>query len=270
MTLQSDDATREQVKAGYAAAACCAPSSCSKFDRLTHHANSIGYESADLASVPDGANLALGCGNPTALAQLKPGDVVVDLGSGAGMDAFIAAPRVGPEGRVIGVDMTPQMLERARANAVRAGITNVEFREGIIEELPVASNSADVVISNCVINLSPDKAAAFKEAFRVLKPGGRLAVSDILLTEPLPRALASNAPAYLACIGGALVADDYLALLREAGFEDLRYESVSAADLFDMAIDDPVIASLVTEIGSDQLRAVANTVYSYRIEARKP
>lgn len=189
--------------------------------KLAEH---MGYTADQLDAVPDGANLGLGCGNPTAIANLRPGDTVIDLGSGAGFDALLAAPVVGKTGRVIGVDMTPEMLAKARKNAARAGVGDtVEFREGTIEALPVEDSVADVIISNCVINLSPDKAQVFREAFRVLKPGGRLAISDILLSAPLPEAVVDEVSAYVGCIAGAMVADEYLALLAAAGFTDIRW-----------------------------------------------
>ena len=178
----------------------------------------IGYALEDLAEAPDGANLGLGCGNPVALASLKEGEVVLDLGSGAGFDAFLSARRVGPKGRVIGIDMTPEMLAKARGLAVQHGFANVEFRQGDIEHLPVDSSSVDVIISNCVINLATDKPQVFREAFRVLKPGGRLMVSDLVLLAPLPEAMQQDMDAYAACLAGALLKEDYLAAIRAAGF----------------------------------------------------
>lgn len=173
-------------------------------------------------AIPAEANLGLGCGNPTALAGLKPGETVLDLGSGAGIDCFLAARRVGPTGRVIGVDMTPEMIDRARANARRGGFSNVEFRLGEIENLPLADSSVDVIISNCVINLSTDKPRVFREAFRVLRPGGRLLVSDLVLTSPLPAAVSQSLDAYVACVAGALTREDYLSAITAAGFKNIE------------------------------------------------
>ncbi|MEO0107761.1 MAG: arsenite methyltransferase, partial [candidate division WOR-3 bacterium] len=202
---------------------CCGPQSscCSSAAMATSISKDIGYSSKDMMGVPQGANLGLGCGNPVALAGLKKGEVVVDLGAGAGFDCFLAAKRVGPKGKVIGVDMTPEMVEKARVNACRARARNVEFRLGEIEHLPVADNFADVIISNCVINLAPDKKRVFQEAFRVLKPGGRLMVSDIILLKPLPAAIRKSVGAYVGCISGASLKTAYLAMLRSAGFRQV-------------------------------------------------
>jgi arsenite methyltransferase len=185
-------------------------------------AREIGYGNQELEAVPDGANLGLGCGNPTAIAALQPGETVVDLGSGAGLDCFLAARQVGAAGCVIGIDMTDEMLERARENAARGGFSNVEFRKGDIEALPVEDASVDVLLSNCVLNLVPDKRRAFDEITRVLKPGGRIAVSDIVLERPLPRELAEDATAYAGCVSGAILRGDYLRLLKEVGLTDLQ------------------------------------------------
>jgi ubiquinone/menaquinone biosynthesis C-methylase UbiE len=205
----------------------------------------MGYEAADLATLPDEANLGLGCGAPIAHLDLKAGETVVDLGSGAGIDVFLAARAVGPKGRVIGVDMTPAMLAKARANAARAGFTQVEFREGRLEALPVVDSSVDAVTSNCVINLVPDKAVVFREIARILKPGGRVAISDIVLDAPLPDAVVKDVYAYVGCIAGAVLREEYLAMLRQAGFDqvtivkDLDYLA-AAGD----ALEDPVADSL--------------------------
>lgn len=181
-----------------------------------------GYSKEDMDSVPEGANLGLGCGNPVALASLRPGETVLDLGSGGGFDCFLAAKEVGETGRVIGVDMTPEMVTKARENAEKMGSSNVEFRMGEIERLPVADNSVDIIMSNCVINLSPDKSRVYHDAHRVLKPGGRLAISDIVATAQLPDEIQKNLALVAACVGGAATIDDTADMLREAGFEDIR------------------------------------------------
>lgn len=191
---------------------------------------SLGYTAEQRAAIPEGADLGLGCGNPLAHAALQPGETVLDLGSGAGIDCFLAAREVGAGGHVIGVDMTPAMLERARGNAVRIASTNVEFRLGEIEHLPVADASVDAIISNCVVNLSPEKLQVFREAWRVLKPGGRLVVSDLVLTRELGDPLRRDVNLYVGCVAGAALKDEYLRLIREAGFhdvqvvEEIRYE----------------------------------------------
>ena len=181
----------------------------------------LGYTREQVAAIPEGANLGLGCGSPLAHADVKPGETVLDLGSGAGIDAFLAAGEVGPTGRVIGVDMTPSMLSRARENATKGGYANVEFRLGEIESLPVADATVDLIISNCVINLSPEKPRVFAEAMRALKPGGRLLVSDLVLTRPLPESVRASVDATIGCIAGASLKDDYLRQIREAGFADV-------------------------------------------------
>jgi len=248
---------------------CCEPSCC--LDTTPRQlAEKIGYDSHQLDGVPEEANMGLGCGNPTAMAALRPGDVVLDLGSGAGLDAFIAARQVQPEGRVIGVDMTPEMLERARTNAVKAGLARVvDFREGYIEHLPVASDTIDVVISNCVINLSPDKGQVFREAFRVLKPGGRMAISDIILSEPLPAEIAESAASYVACIGGALTEAEYLGLMQEAGFVDIEWNRNPAGGFLVDLSEDPEIRAAIEHFGMEKVQRVADQIWSYRIEARK-
>jgi arsenite methyltransferase len=183
-----------------------------------------GYSKEDLQSTPEGANLGLGCGNPVALASLKPGETVVDLGSGGGFDCFLAANKVGKDGKVIGVDMTPDMISKARKNAQAADIDNVEFRLGEIEHLPVADNSADIIMSNCVINLSPDKQSVYADAFRVLKPGGRLAIADILATQELPAEVKNDLALLSACVGGAATAESTVTLLEQAGFRDIKID----------------------------------------------
>jgi ubiquinone/menaquinone biosynthesis C-methylase UbiE len=223
-----------KVKERYGAAArsasgdCCGSQGCCGHGTKEEQARAIGYADADLAQAGDG-NLGLGCGNPLALAAIRPGMTVLDLGSGAGFDAFLAAERVGPAGRVIGVDMTPEMLALARRNADARGATNVEFREGKIEALQVEDASVDLVISNCVINLSVDKRAVFREIFRVLKPGGAVSLSDLVLAQPLPDGLKDDVEAYVGCIAGASPVGDYLALLFEAGFTEVALPKVVSA-----------------------------------------
>jgi SAM-dependent methyltransferase len=204
-----------------AASACCGPAEAPDVDRK---ALRMGYSEAEIAAIPDGANLGLGCGNPQAIAAIEPGEVVVDLGSGAGFDCFLAARQVGPSGRVIGVDMTHEMLKKARDNAAKLGADNIEFRLGEIEHLPVADNTADVVMSNCVINLVPDKARVYREAFRVLKPGGRLAISDVVNVAPLSPDLASDPTLLCGCIGGAAPVEQVEAWLAASGFVDIRVD----------------------------------------------
>lgn len=191
-------------------------------------AEAFGYTAEELTSIPAEANMGLSCGNPTATAHLRAGEVVVDLGSGGGLDVFLAAKQVGPEGRAIGIDMTPAMIERARANAEKGGYTNVEFHESTIDRIPLPDGSVDCVISNCVLNLAPDKPAVFREMARVLKPGGRLAVSDIALKQELPEALARSMAAYVGCIGGAIRIEDYRAGLLAAGFEHVEVVDTGA------------------------------------------
>jgi len=195
-------------------------SCCSSSDSYQNYSATIGYSQEELKSVPEGSNLGLGCGNPTASANLKKGETVLDLGSGAGFDCFLAVNQVGKSGKVIGVDMTPQMIDKARNNALKGNYDNIEFRLGEIENLPVADNSIDVIISNCVINLSPDKARVYNEAYRVLKPNGRIVVSDIVLSEELPEAIKADVNAYAGCIAGAMLKDDYLRTIEEAGFKE--------------------------------------------------
>jgi SAM-dependent methyltransferase len=181
----------------------------------------LGYTEEQKAALPEGADLGLGCGNPLAHAAVKPGEIVLDLGSGAGVDCFLAARETGPAGRVIGVDMTPSMIEKARANAAKAGVGNVEFRLGEIEHLPVADASVECIISNCVVNLSPDKPQVFREAHRALRPGGRMLLSDLVLTRPLSPELRQNVALYVGCVAGAAMKDDYLDMIRRAGFAEV-------------------------------------------------
>ncbi len=222
-------------------ASCCAPQqSAENASCCATGSEGFDYTAEQLGAIPKGADLGLGCGNPAALASLEEGEVVLDLGSGGGVDCFIAANRVGKTGQAIGVDMTPEMIGRARENAEKGGYGNVEFRLGEIERLPVADNSVDIVISNCVINLSPDKAQVFKEAYRVLKPGGRVMVSDIVLLKELPESVRNSASAIAGCVGGASIKDEYLASVASAGFKNVEVISetspVTTGELADTII----------------------------------
>lgn len=231
----------------------------------------IGYTDKELTAVPQGANLGLGCGNPTALASLKEGETVLDLGSGAGFDCFLAANKVGKNGRVIGVDMTSEMIEKAKKNAQKGNYQNVEFRFGEIEHLPVDDNSIDVVISNCVINLSPDKKKVFKETFRVLKPGGRLMISDIVLLEKLPDSIRNSVEAHVGCIAGAVEKKDYLAFIEEAGFDDVKIVAQNTIPIGSM-INDPAVKKIMKnlQMSPEQFQKLATSITSAGVFGIKP
>ncbi len=272
------ESIRKQVRERYAKVAkepqqsCCGPmNSCCGSSSAAHTiAGKIGYSKEDLTSVPNHANLGLGCGNPTALASLLPGETVLDLGSGAGFDCFLAAQKVGQGGRVIGVDMTPEMIAKARENAERGGYRNVEFRLGEIEHLPVADNSVDVIISNCVINLSVDKAQVFREAFRVLKPKGRLLVSDIMLLKPLPEFIRHSVAAYVGCIAGALQKQEYLETVEEAGFQQVKILKETLFPL-DRIRTDPMAQAVIQEmkISPEKLADIERSIVSVHLAGKK-
>lgn len=251
---------------------CCSlPSSCcGESNIITEISKRIGYTERDLEIVPEGSNLGLGCGNPVALASLREGDIVLDLGAGAGFDCFLAANRVGEKGRVIGVDMTPEMLEKARENARRGGYSNTEFRLGEIENLPVADNYVDVIISNCVINLSPDKNRVFREAYRVLKPGGRLIISDIVLLMDLPVEIKNSFAAYVSCVAGALTKEEYLRAIREAGFREVKVVEETPFPIGWME-NDPLLkkAAEKLNLSPEKTRALSQGVESVKISASK-
>ncbi len=230
-TIIKEDKVRQQVRERYGAIArfeergCgCGPScgDSTEVKNLPIGAEALGYSDSDLSSVPEGSEMGLGCGNPTAIASIKPGETILDLGSGGGFDCFLAARQTGSGGKVIGVDMTPEMISKARTNSARGAYDNVEFRLGEIENLPVADNTADLVISNCVINLSPNKPRVYAEAFRVLKPRGRIAISDIVALAPIPEELKGDFMAYTGCIAGAASVVELESILRNAGFTDIQ------------------------------------------------
>lgn len=279
-SLENQEAIRNAVRQGYSqvaqgnsccgpTASCCGASTQGSADEL---AARLGYDEAELATLPEGANMGLSCGNPTAIASLLPGEVVLDLGSGGGFDAFIAGQKVGVSGKVIGVDMTPDMLTKARKNAVvyakRTGLDNVEFRLGEIEHLPVADNSVDVVISNCVINLSPDKPQVWQEIFRVLKPGGRVAVSDLALKQPLPDAIRAMVEALVGCVAGAALITENETMAHDAGLIEIELEEKPVYIESMVDSDDPLYRQIL-----DHLPAGASTadyITSLYIKGKKP
>ncbi len=270
---------KKVIKDGYAKIAksestCCTPlnSCCGSTTVIAQSiSKKIGYTEEELRAVPDGANLGLGCGNPVALASLREGQTVLDLGSGAGFDCFLAANKVDKEGKVIGVDMTPEMIEKARKNAQKGNYKNVEFRLGEIENLPVANNSVDVVISNCVINLSPDKKRVFGEAFRVLRPGGRLVVSDIVLLKEPPEFIKKSVSAYIGCLSGAILRDDYIETIEKAGFGEVKIEDEASFSL-ECMINDPTAKAIIEDSGVslEEVDKIADSVISIKIVAIKP
>ena len=252
-----------------AASSCCGSTNCCEPD-TTSIAERL-YEATSLTDLPDTVtDASLGCGNPTAISTLKPGETVLDLGSGGGIDCFIAAKAVGPTGHVIGVDMTNEMIELAIQNKTKLGVTNVEFRKGEIENLPVEDNSVDVIISNCVINLSPDKDAVFHEAFRVLKPGGRFTVSDIVTEGEMPEPLRASISAWVGCISGAIDQNDYLDKMRQTGFTDIAVQSRTAFGIEALdSLDEETRAALCAEIDVSIIPSDAK-IYSANIVAYKP
>ena len=265
----SKDNIKSEVRKKYGEIAKTGSSCCSCGSAAT--SKQMGYTDEDLKNIPDEANLGLGCGNPVALASLRKGETVVDLGSGAGIDCFLAAKKVGRDGQVIGVDMTHEMLERARANAKKNGYKNVEFRLGEIENMPVADNTADAIISNCVINLSPDKPRVFKEAYRVLKPCGRLMVSDIVVTKTLPKEMRESVAAYVGCLAGAMKKEEYLKAVKSAGFTDVKVVAESQYPL-EFVLDDPNLQVILKDlkISKAEAKKLANSVLSIKVTGFKP
>lgn len=266
------DAVRDRY-AGHARTktSCCSSKSCCGSGSATSADFLPDYDAGELAAIPADADLGLGCGNPLALESVREGETVVDLGSGGGIDCFIAARKVGPTGHVIGIDMTPDMIALAERNATRSDLGNVEFRLGEIEALPVEDATADLVISNCVINLVPDKTRAFAEALRILKPGGRLSVSDIVTTAPLPEAARRSVGAYVGCLGGAMVLDEYLAAAREVGFSDVRVASESAYATCEEEAEELLAAfDIGPDVSHEEALAAAQLFRSVTVQAFRP
>ncbi|MBI4581832.1 MAG: arsenite methyltransferase [Planctomycetes bacterium] len=284
---QNNDAVREKVREGYAKVAqqgtlaavtgaqgCCGASSsspCGSGGSPDELAATLGYSAEQLAALPQGANMGLSCGNPTAIAALTPGQVVLDLGSGGGFDCFLAGPKVGPTGRVIGVDMTPDMISKARRNTAHyhktTGLDNVEFRLGEIEHLPLADNSVDVVVSNCVINLSPDKPQVWREIARVLKPGGEVAVSDLALLRPLPDAVRHTVDALIGCVAGAILVEEYEAMLCAAGLTDIELTPKPQYVAVLSEFEDPLYRKIAAAL--PQGTTAADYITSIDVTARK-
>ncbi|KPK68006.1 arsenite S-adenosylmethyltransferase [candidate division TA06 bacterium SM23_40] len=268
---------KKAVREGYARFArqdsgCCASGDpCCGGPRLAHDiSKKIGYSAKELETVPEIANLGLGCGNPVALASLREGEVVLDLGSGAGFDCFLASNKVGENGTVIGVDMTPEMIEKARKIAASSGYRNAEFRLGEIENLPVADNSVDVVISNCVINLSTDKGRVFREVFRVLRPGGRIMVADLVLLKQLPESIRNSIEGYVGCLSGAMMRDAYMATIESAGFRDVEVIEETAFSL-DCMLADPQGRAVIEGSGMapEAVGEVSSSVVSVKVSGVK-
>jgi arsenite methyltransferase len=276
MEMKTED-IRKYVRDRYAGIAkqgssCCGPSACCGVAETAEIVSGrIGYSEEEMKLAPRGSNLGLGCGNPTALASLRAGETVLDLGSGAGFDCFLAADQVGPGGKVIGVDMTPEMIQKACENAQKGNHENVEFRLGEIEHLPAANDSVEVVISNCVINLSPAKDKVFAEAYRVLKPGGRAMISDIVLSGELPEVVARSLAAYAGCIAGAIRKEEYLHLMEAAGFQDVHVVQESRFEIGATEID-AYVRSIAGNINvpQDAVREAARSVLSVCVFGTKP
>jgi arsenite methyltransferase len=255
----------KQATSNYASRRCCG------VDLHDDLSKRIGYTDEELKAAPPGSNLGLGCGNPVALASIKEGETVLDLGSGAGFDCFLASYKVGPKGKVIGVDMTSEMVEKARANAKKGNYTNIDFRQGELENMPVADNYIDIVISNCVINLVPDKRRVFIEALRVLKPGGRLVVSDIVLLKELPQFVKTSTEAYIGCLAGAVMKDEYIEAMKSAGFSGIQIVDESSFPIECLLFDsvEPAFSDM-PKTSPRQLKEVEESISSIKVIASKP
>ena len=264
---------KRYAKIASTGSSCCTPaaSCCGGANTARDMSKRIGYTDDELETVPEGANLGLGCGNPVALASLRGGETVLDLGAGAGFDCFLAANKVGRNGKVIGVDMTPEMVEKARDNAKKGDYSNVEFRLGEIENLPAADNSVDAVISNCVINLVPNKDRVFAETFRVLRPGGRIMISDIVLLKELPDSIRNSVEAYIGCLSGAIMKGKYVEAIEAAGFRDVKIIDETPFPV-DLMANDPTGKTIIenSQISAADLKDMANSVVSVKVNAIKP
>lgn len=276
MTMKEKEIKRA-VKEGYARIAKQATSYYSSqegsgyFDNLQEICRRIGYSEEEISAAPPESNLGLGCGNPVALAAIKEGETVLDMGSGAGFDCFLASTQVGPSGKVIGVDITSEMVDKARANARKGGYENIDFRQGDLENMPVADSFVDVVISNCVINLVPNKRLVFKEAFRVLKPGGRLAISDVVLTRELPDFVKNSTRAYIGCLAGAIMKEEYLQIISNVGFSGTSVAAESSFPVQSLLCESGGSAAIeMPQFSPEQQKEIADSVLSIKVDARKP
>jgi SAM-dependent methyltransferase len=267
---------KKKVRQGYGKIAreggsCCPDQSCCSPDlKAEDISRDIGYEEEEMGSVPEGSNLGLGCGNPTATASIKKGETIIDLGSGAGFDSFLAANATGNKGKVIGIDMTPDMIKKARENAEKGGYKNVEFIQAEIEDIPLPDDTADIIISNCVINLSPEKKKVFSEAYRILKPGGRVMVSDIVLKKDLPQSILGSIEAYIGCISGAEKMEDYLGYIKDAGFDDVKIldETVFSLDNINKSeVFSEIIKGL--DISQKDMEDAQESILSIKVSAIK-
>jgi len=271
--MKKDMRKKVQEKYGQIAVSsgsCCGPAKsgcCAAAPSAEKMSTAVGYSAADLASIPEGANLGLGCGNPVALASLRPGETVLDLGSGGGIDCFLAARKVGPKGKVIGVDMTAEMIHLARENVQKSDLKNVEFRLGEIENLPLANESVDAAISNCVINLSPDKERVFSEIYLVLKPGGRMMVSDIVINGELSERVKESAAAYTGCVGGALKRDEYLAAIAKVGFTAVEIVAENGVPV-DLWASFPIPAEELS-LSTEDIKTALGAIASVKVSAKK-